>query len=91
MRHFTRLLAVSGVVTASILVAFSESPASSAQSGPIQHVIIIMEENHTFDNYFGAFPGANGVIEAPASNPAPHDLGHSGQRAAAAIDGGADG
>ena len=88
MRHFTRLLAVSGVVTASILVAFSESPASSAQAGPIQHVIIIMEENHTFDNYFGAFPGANGVIEAPASNPAPHDMGHSGQRAAAAIDGG---
>ena len=27
---------------------------------PIQHVVIIVKENHTFDNYFGRFPGANG-------------------------------
>jgi len=27
----------------------------------IQHVIIIMQENHSFDNYFGTFPGANGI------------------------------
>ncbi len=26
----------------------------------IQHVVIIVKENHTFDNYFGTFPGANG-------------------------------
>jgi phospholipase C len=29
-------------------------------SGPIKHVVIIVKENHTFDNYFGTFPGANG-------------------------------
>lgn len=28
---------------------------------PIEHVIIIIKENHTFDNYFGTFPGVNGV------------------------------
>src|SRR2546430_15482564 len=27
---------------------------------PIQHVVIIVKENHTFDNYFGRFPGADG-------------------------------
>jgi phospholipase C len=27
----------------------------------IQHVIIIMQENRTFDNYFGTYPGANGL------------------------------
>ena len=50
-----------------------------------------MEENHTFDNYFGDFPGvgANGITEPAASNPAPHDIDHSGQRALFAIDGGA--
>ncbi len=28
---------------------------------PIDHVIIIVKENHTFDNYFGSFPGAEGI------------------------------
>src|SRR5438445_4678062 len=27
---------------------------------PIQHIVIIVKENHTFDNYFGRFPGADG-------------------------------
>ena len=31
------------------------------QSVPIQHVIIIMQENRSFDSYFGTFPGANGI------------------------------
>jgi phospholipase C len=28
---------------------------------PIQHVIMIMQENRSFDSYFGTFPGANGI------------------------------
>ena len=27
----------------------------------IKHVFVIMQENHTFDNYFGTFPGADGL------------------------------
>jgi phospholipase C len=60
----------------------------AAQASPIQHVVVIMEENHTFDNYFGDFPGVNGITEPAASNPAPHDLDHSGPRAQFAVDGG---
>ena len=26
-------------------------------SNPIQHVVLIIKENHCFDNYFGTFPG----------------------------------
>jgi phospholipase C len=33
-------------------------------NAPIKHVIEIMIENHTFDNLFGSFPGADGI---PAS------------------------
>src|SRR6266853_2683660 len=45
---------------------------------PIDHVIIIVKENHTFDNYFGTFPGVNGVIlphalDPPAGGDPPHD------------------
>ncbi|NJD58346.1 MAG: hypothetical protein C3F13_04850 [Anaerolineales bacterium] len=28
---------------------------------PIQHLVVVMQENHTFDNYFGTYPGANGI------------------------------
>jgi phospholipase C len=27
----------------------------------IQHVIVITQENHSFDNYFGTYPGADGI------------------------------
>jgi phospholipase C len=38
------------------------STTSSLTNGqnPIQHVIIVMQENHSFDNYFGTYPGADG-------------------------------
>jgi phospholipase C len=28
---------------------------------PIRHVVVIMQENRSFDNYFGTFPGANTI------------------------------
>lgn len=30
---------------------------------PIQHLIVLMQENHSFDNYFGTYPGAEGIPE----------------------------
>jgi phospholipase C len=41
--------------------------ASSSTAGkaiPIKHVVVLVKENHTFDNYFGTFPGANGTLDA---------------------------
>jgi phospholipase C len=35
---------------------------------PIQHVFIIFKENHTYDNYFGSYPGGNGVMQAQDPN-----------------------
>src|SRR6266851_5866709 len=34
---------------------------SAAQTLPIQHVVVIMQENRSFDSYFGTFPGADGI------------------------------
>jgi len=42
----------------------------------IDHVVIIVKENHTFDNYFGTFPGANGVQLEHAQNPPSGDPDH---------------
>lgn len=43
---------------------------------PIQHVVIIVKENHGFDNYFGTFPGAEGITMAHSSNPPAQDPDH---------------
>lgn len=45
-------------------------------SGPIERVVIIVKENHTFDNYFGTFQGANGRKLASAPNPPLDDPDH---------------
>ena len=28
---------------------------------PIKHFMFLMQENHSFDNYFGTYPGADGI------------------------------
>jgi phospholipase C len=30
---------------------------------PIKHIVVVVKENHTFDNYFGSFPGADGISQ----------------------------
>lgn len=35
--------------------------SASASGSKIQHLIFIVQENHSFDNYFGTYPGANGL------------------------------
>ena len=35
--------------------------ANPSNSTPIQHIVILFQENHAFDNYFGTYPGANGL------------------------------
>lgn len=35
--------------------------AAKPANTPIEHVIVLMQENHSFDNYFGTYPGANGI------------------------------
>jgi len=37
--------------------------ASREANTPIEHFIVLMQENHSFDNYFGTYPGADGIPE----------------------------
>lgn len=39
----------------------SPSTASNGDIHKIKHVIVIMQENRSFDSYFGTFPGADGL------------------------------
>jgi phospholipase C len=69
-----RLLAVAGLL--GLVAVAAVPPARAAQdpgaapslgSGahaprtPIKHFITLMQENHSFDNYFGSYPGADGI------------------------------
>ena len=42
----------------------SPQPGSAAVNPnihKIQHVVVIMQENRSFDSYFGVYPGATGI------------------------------
>ncbi len=49
-------------------VALPVKPNAADPIHKIRHVIVIMQENRSFDSYFGTFPGADGI---PMSNGVP--------------------
>lgn len=55
-------------------VYFLNVPAVSSQS-KIQHVIFIVQENHSFDNYFGTYHGADGLLPNSSIPIDPNDTG----------------
>jgi phospholipase C len=57
------LLAVAWATTAPAAgAAGATAPAEqTATTTPIKHFLVLMQENHSFDNYFGTYPGADGI------------------------------
>ncbi|MBV8689060.1 MAG: phospholipase, partial [Candidatus Eremiobacteraeota bacterium] len=64
-------VAIAAVMTAR-LTDHKTAPAFAADAGihKIKHVIVIMQENRSFDSYFGTYPGADGIPPS-ACIPAP--------------------
>jgi phospholipase C len=58
-----------GVLLAGLLFASAEVPGRTPEARAdfaqgiekIRHVVIIMQENRSFDSYFGTYPGADGI------------------------------
>ncbi|HZR53970.1 MAG TPA: alkaline phosphatase family protein [Streptosporangiaceae bacterium] len=50
-----------GLVVAAALAGTPATASAAAPGSPIKHVIEVMIENHTFDNLFGSFRGADGI------------------------------
>ena len=53
------------------LLLLSSSAATAVRPArpgdvPIEHLIVFYQENHTFDNLYGQFPGANGLDKPSA-------------------------
>jgi phospholipase C len=99
-----RLRAVLPADTRNLRSYSAQLDLSVAGIHKIKHVVVIMQENRSFDTYFGTFPGADGIppnvcVPDPANSgcvPPFHDSAdlnyggpHGAGNAAADIDGGA--
>lgn len=71
---FLMILTLVGAVVASPGVAsLAQTPrvadpakkAFQEPQGPIKHIVFLIKENRSFDNYFGTYPGADGATTAP--------------------------
>ncbi len=68
-------LVAAAAIAAGLSFADASEPGDNATTTPIKHVVVIFQENTSFDHVFGTYPNAvNAVGEipfTPASGPAP--------------------
>src|SRR5882757_7535262 len=50
-----------GIIASGFLCASPAHAATAGDASKIKHIIIIMQENRSFDHYFGTYPGADGI------------------------------
>ena len=72
-RGFLRLRTLSTLSITCLLTGFllaacnsnttnqNQSQTSNSDIHKIQHIVVIMQENRSFDSYFGTYPGADGI------------------------------
>lgn len=65
------LCAVTMTVCLATTVAVNVTPnhvaVANTSHTPIKHLIVIVDENHSFDNVFGTYPNASGFIALPGT------------------------
>ncbi|WP_274652596.1 alkaline phosphatase family protein [Paenibacillus humicola] len=70
MRKSLASASAAAVLAASLLAPLSSAQAVQAPAGlksPIKHLVVIYQENRSFDNYFGTYPKAPGFIALPGT------------------------
>lgn len=73
MRRVRSILAAFLTITAPLVATADAAGRQRDQTTtPIQHVVVLMQEHHSFDSYFGTYPGADGI---PAGTCMPVDPG----------------
>jgi phospholipase C len=93
------LLAFVGLIESALAQAnLPSKPGKPKDITVIQHIIFIIKENRSFDNYFGLYPGANGATSGTTSTgqvlPLRHtpdqvvDIDHEWDAALTAVDNG---
>jgi len=67
-------LALAGVLVAGLSSCGGSDNCDACKTGSLQtkvgNIVVIYAENHSFDNLYGMFPGANGIPGVLPSRPA---------------------
>src|SRR5829696_5391971 len=58
------LALASSVLAVSVGSSAGAQPTERRGLGGVEHIVVIYEENHSFDNLFGLWPGVNGLGNA---------------------------
>lgn len=69
-----------GLVASAVAQSPTQLPMQLQTQGDIKtitHIVFIVKENRTFNNYFGTFPGATGATSGPISTGKTIALGHT--------------
>src|SRR5437764_6865927 len=65
LRHVVALAAIVGILTvplgAHTVGPAGRGPRHAAGIHKIKHIVMILQENRSFDSYFGTYPGADGI------------------------------
>ena len=65
-RTFLAVLAALGTLALALPLQAAEPVATKPGFSKIKHIVVIYLENHSFDNLYGEFSGANGLSAAGA-------------------------
>jgi acid phosphatase len=76
-RRLTILLATTALAGLSLPGTALAHPGGGRPAGlqRVDHIVVIYEENHSFDNLFGQWPGVNGLARNPARTPRSTQVG----------------
>ena len=79
MRMHASAALLAGILTLSsgAVDAFAQATAAGTTT-PIQYVVVIFDENNSFDHYFGTYPNALNPAGEPSFTPAPGTPGVNG-------------
>ena len=71
-RRLITLLATAGLVCVALPSAAQAHPPGHQRGlAQIDHIVVIYEENHSFDNLLGGWPGADGLPATPPTRRTP--------------------
>jgi len=80
-RRLVTLLATAGLVCVALPSAAQAHPPGHQRGlQRVDHIVVIYEENHSFDNLFGSWPGTDGLARNPADTPRATQVGPDAAR-----------
>jgi len=80
-RRLVTLLATAGLVCVALpSAAQAHPPGHDRGLQKVDHIVVIYEENHSFDNLLGGWPGVDGLARDPARTPRATQVGPDAAR-----------